>query len=566
MQRKKNSKGGNTSNLKSHLRYKHPNLYSEYLKIDGNSTITTSEEAQEYNIDDPVLSNLQSNLASDSQGSQASISKDMQPYNSVEKKGFKHLLSVLCPSFEPPSRKYYSDYKIPQSYEDVKNCIKEKLKGVSYLALTTDCWTSGNGHPFIGLTAHIINEEWEFKSFCLACTSLTIDHNSFNIKNSIKQILHDWDIDESKIAGITTDCGSNILKAVELMSFNHVSCFGHVLNTGVTNAFSLQPVKYCTENAVKVRSVFHYSSKMKRALLNEQTNLDLPPLVPPSSSDTRWWSLLPCLNFLYTQNEALKKILICTKHQQMLPTFNQLKLIERILHIMDPLKQLGEALASETKVTISGLCVNLETDSVQLFDNTEDIHFDKNILLEESSTFFSQINYDTEEDGDTDETLNIELSQALNHVELLITDTIFEKLSKRYFEDFKTKQLIQLASFLDPRYKAYCIALFLSKNVPSESTLNDQNIFEAEIEKYIQIPKADLDSDSLAWWKIYKSEFPNLSLLSRKYLCIQGTSVPCERLFNYGGNVITDKRTSLSAEHAEQLIFLSKNSHMIVDS
>ncbi|XP_025191739.1 uncharacterized protein LOC112591992, partial [Melanaphis sacchari] len=78
------------------------------------------------------------------------------------------------------------------------------------------------------------------------------------------------------------------------------------------------------------------------------------------------------------------------------------------------------------------------------------------------------------------------------------------------------------------------IALFLSNNVPSESTLNDQNIFEAEIEKYIQIPKADLDSDHLALWKIYKSEFPNLSLLSRKYLCIQGTNVPCERLFCYG--------------------------------
>lgn len=68
---------------------------------------------------------------------------------------------------------------------------------------------------------------------------------------------------------------------------------------------------------------------MKRALLNEQTNLDLPPLVPPCSSDTRWWSLLPCLKFVSTQNEALKKILICTKHQQILPTFNQMKLIER---------------------------------------------------------------------------------------------------------------------------------------------------------------------------------------------------------------------------------------------
>lgn len=141
---------------------------------------------------------------------------------------------------------------------------------------------------------------------------------------------------------------------------------------------------------------------------------------------------------------------------------------------------MGEALASETNVTISGLwpvyeqlklnlnktenvihnsiqSSNLETDSVQLFDNTEDIHFDKNILQEESSNFFSQINYNTEEDGDTDETLNIELSQPHNHVELLIKDAIFEKLSKRYFENFKTKQLIQLASFLDPRYKAYCL-------------------------------------------------------------------------------------------------------------
>lgn len=31
---KKSSKGGNTSNLISHLRYKHPNLYSECMKID----------------------------------------------------------------------------------------------------------------------------------------------------------------------------------------------------------------------------------------------------------------------------------------------------------------------------------------------------------------------------------------------------------------------------------------------------------------------------------------------------------------------------------------------------
>lgn len=79
------------------------------------------------------------------------------------------------------------------------------------------------------------------------------------------------------------------------------------------------------------------------------------------------------------------------------------------------------------------------------------------------------------------------------------------------------------------------------------------------------MPKIPLDSDPLAWLKIYKTEFPHLSILSKKYLCIQGTSVPCERLFSYGGNVITDKRTSLSAEHAEQLIFLAKNAHLLIN-
>ncbi|XP_015373777.1 PREDICTED: zinc finger BED domain-containing protein 1-like [Diuraphis noxia] len=175
---------------------------------------------------------------------------DMEPYNSVERKGFKHLLSVLCPNFELPSRKYFSDHKIPQMYEIVRNCLKEKLKQVSNISLTTDYWTSVNGYPFIGLAAHTINNYWKIESFCLACTSLNVDHNNVNIKNKIKEILIDWEIDESKIAGITTDCGSNILKAVESLSFNHVPCFGHVLNTGVTNAFALPPVKLCSESEI----------------------------------------------------------------------------------------------------------------------------------------------------------------------------------------------------------------------------------------------------------------------------------------------------------------------------
>lgn len=105
----------------------------------------------------------------------------------------------------------------------------------------------------------------------------------------------------------------------------------------------------------------------------------------------------------------------------------------------------------------------------------------------------------------------------------------------------------------------------MSTSLPSNSASNEENIFEAEIEKYIQMPKVDLDTDPLNWWKIFNSDFPNLSQLAKKYLCIQGTSVPCERLFSYAGNVITNKRSLLSEDHAEQLIFLAKNSHFLVN-
>jgi len=48
------------------------------------------------------------------------VCMDMQPYRSVEKPGFKQLMNTLCPSFKIPSRKYFSDHKIPKMYGEVK--------------------------------------------------------------------------------------------------------------------------------------------------------------------------------------------------------------------------------------------------------------------------------------------------------------------------------------------------------------------------------------------------------------------------------------------------------------
>ena len=50
------------------------------------------------------------------------------------------------------------------------------------------------------------------------------------------------------------------------------------------------------------------------------------------------------------------------------------------------------------------------------------------------------------------------------------------------------------------------------------------------------------------------SQFPCLSCLAKKYLCMCGTSVPSERLFRKGGYIVNPLRNRLFPEHVNILV------------
>lgn len=66
------------------------------------------------------------------------IATDMQPYCSVSKNGFKHLMSVICPGYEVPSRQVFSENKIPALYYEVKCRIMQQLTSV--ISMCTVNW------------------------------------------------------------------------------------------------------------------------------------------------------------------------------------------------------------------------------------------------------------------------------------------------------------------------------------------------------------------------------------------------------------------------------------------
>ena len=122
-----------------------------------------------------------------------------------------------------------------------------------------------------------------------------------------------------------------------------------------------------------------------------------------------------------------------------------------------------------------------------------------------------------------------------------------------------------------PAKKQRTLAYFIaSKAKPNRASTSSRPVpprlkVKKEIEAYtatdsVQMHNEDGDETSpLQWWRDHERDFKTLSGLAKKYLCIQATSSPSERLFSKAGQVITPRRAQLKPEKANMLIFLADN-------
>jgi len=141
------------------------------------------------------------------------------------------------------------------------------------------------------------------------------------------------------------------------MDLNHISCFGHTLNNGVTSSMNLNPIKTIISNISKIRYTFHYSSNLRRLLQDAQSKLDLPQKVMPATCVTRWWTNLPAIQFVKDDYDALYDVLFKLKSRKIkyLPNCIEQKLILVMCKIFEPLKKLGEHIGAEKIVTASSI-------------------------------------------------------------------------------------------------------------------------------------------------------------------------------------------------------------------
>lgn len=97
---------------------------------------------------------------------------------------------------------------------------------------------------------------------------------------------------------------------------------------------------------------------------------------------------------------------------------------------------------------------------------------------------------------------------------------------------------------------------FASKDMGSKAPAD---IIKEEVASYLAASGITVDGDPLTWWKSNECKYPHIAKMARCYLAVPGSSVPSERVFSTAGDIVTAKRSTLSPDNVDTLVFLKKN-------
>ena len=116
-------------------------------------------------------------------------------------------------------------------------------------------------------------------------------------------------MDSTKLVVITTDNGSNIKLACELLTWMRVSCFGHNLDLAINKGLNDPRIDRVIGLCRKVVSSFSYSWKRQKELREAQRQKNLPEKKLKGDVVTRWGSKVEMMKRILEQQDAIRMVL-----------------------------------------------------------------------------------------------------------------------------------------------------------------------------------------------------------------------------------------------------------------
>ncbi|XP_039901550.1 E3 SUMO-protein ligase ZBED1-like [Simochromis diagramma] len=431
-------------------------------------------------------------------------------------------------------------------------------------------WSSRTSEPYLSLTAHYIDQDWNLKSKCLQTAYLPDNHTGEVIALGLSEALASWGLSEDKQVCITTDSGTNIVKATSLNDWTRLQCFGHRLHSAIEKAGKDKRVERAVAMCKRVVAVFSFSWKKKRELAAAQEELHLPQHKLVTESPTRWGSRQKMVGRVLEQHKAISQVLSADKKtRHLVPSWQDLDVLESVHVALNPLLEFTDSLSGECYVSVSYLKPMLHLFRTQILKPSEDeTQLTKDLKMTVMTYLDEKYN-----DQITNELLDVATLvdprfkvQYINaeHVDAIKMRAVSEMLGQIEHPSTsagteETEDGGAAAVLPTQKKQRKSLGSFFKKSHPTSTGLTEKETVEKELEKYLLAPDADSEMDPLEWWKINDRSFPRVSCLAKRYLCIPATSSPSERVFSTGVNIVTCHRAALKPEAVDRLVFLSHN-------
>ena len=407
------------------------------------------------------------------------------------------------------------------------------------------------------------------KSCILQTRSVEVRHTSANISEALANCAEEWNI-TSKLASTTTDNARNIVNAVTInLSWFHRPCFAHTLQIAVRQGLQVSEVTQVLSRCRRLVSHFHHSYVASRALNTKQEQLHVPTRKLVQEVSTRWNSTFEMIERILEQRTALSAVLMeSTKavERALMLNNDEITILECTVKVLEPFAHATTMLCAE-KLPSASIIKPVLTALVKKFlviSESEPV-----VATSMKNAILASINSHFQDASITKATLIASALDPRHKALKFLKSTEREEVFANVME--QASFLADLAHESPSSPKRPKLSAVVSDLLDySESTSSDSSGTQSPlpqlrgaVEREVHFYRSDeaigkLDNP-LMWWKNNEHRFCTLSKLARRYLCMQATSVPAERLFSKAGVVVCRKRASLNPSTVDCLLSLHHN-------
>ena len=302
---------------------------------------------------------------------------------------------------------------------------------------------------------------------------------------------------------------------------------------------------------------FKKSSKETYKLREKQVMLQLPQHQLIQECPTRWRSTLSMLKRLAEQQAAIAAVLMEGKVRYLMPEGGDWTVIEELVNILEPFQKVTEAMSTEKYPTISSvkpLFYKLleRVLKVEHSDSSISKQMKKEIKSDlagryQSSELKTVLNVTTFLDPRYKALPFVSDSNKEKVLEQ-VEEELLDMYSNHSSQDNESKEEAATGGYEPPAKKSRkddkgpmtpLLGDLFSKDVMPERLAHSEKV-KRELSLYKAEHSAELDCDPLKWWQSQKLAYPLMSKLVQKRFSMVATSVPSERLFSSAGNVINN--------------------------